>query len=311
MPEETKNKRKYTSPHTRAEESIAFRLQERDIEIIKAVNRCKYLQTGDVHKLLFPDCSKRRAQTRLTVLYHNGYLGRVIPFAAPGNGSSETAYYLDQAGRELLELYGIEPLFYPTAGKITHHNLLHALDLSAFRVYLELALRDHPKAELKTFIADFEMKGKTDKAINPNRYKLYRLYEEIIHPTTGEPLTVYPDAAIVFKGKGKFENFEELYFLEIDRGTEGLQVIQKKVVGYHYYRQQNVFRKFGERFKAFTVLIQTSNPKRAENMRKAIVDVNGADLVWITDVSKVNGHSIIKLPIWQDYQGRMQAIIAE
>lgn len=310
--ETTKTKRKYTSPYERQEESVRLVLKERDLDIVKLVNTYKYLQTSHVHQLLFDKASKRRAQTRLMKLFQNGYLGRVTPIVAPGKGSSETAYYLDQAGKELLEMQGIEALFYAKAGKISHHNLLHSLDLSDFRVNLELALRE-PKLseiiELKSFVADFEIKGRTDKAVHPHRFKLYKLYDEIIHPTTKEPLIIYPDASIILKGKGKYEKHEELYFLEVDRGTEGLQVIQKKVIAYHYYKQQGIFKKFGENLKTFTVLIQTSSTKRAENMRKALADVNGSDLIWVSDISKVNQQSIMQQAIWQDHKGTMQAVI--
>ncbi len=149
------------------------------------------------------------------------------------------------------------------------------------------------------------MKGQTAGAIGKKRYKLY---DEVMHPVTRAPYVVYPDALIVLKGKGRHEDYQRLYFLEIDRGTEGLYVIKDKVIGSSLYLKQNVFAKFGK-FKGFTMLLQTNSKKRAENIRHHITGVDGSELVWISDAGHANQEAIATSPIWQDHELNLRAIL--
>jgi hypothetical protein len=296
----------YLPKHSRAENEVAFVLTDRDLEILRVVNRYRYARTGQIKRLVFPDnTTEQSTRRRLKYLFHNGYLGRVMPFVRIGEGSSETAYYLDKAGRGVLEQAGAEITPYPTGGQVKHQFLDHALDISEFRVHLELALADHSAVEIKRFTADFEIKGHTANAIGKKKYKLY---DEVTHPMTREPYIVYPDALIVLQGKGKLESYQRLYFVEIDRGTEALNVIKDKVIGYSLYLKQNVFAKFGK-FKTFVVLLQTNSAKRAENIRHHLTGVDGSDLVWVTDGQKVKQDTIAAAPIWQDHELKTRAIL--
>ncbi len=298
--------KEYLPKHERAVKPVSFVLTDRDLEIFRVVNRYRYLRTGQIKRLVFPgNTTEQSTRRRLKYLFHNGYLGRVMPFVRIGEGSSETAYYLDKSGRELLKQAGEEVGAYAFGGQVKHHFLDHALDISEFRVNLELALVDHPVAEVHRFTADFEVKAHTADAIGKRRYKLY---DEVTHPATREPYVVYPDALIILKGKGKFEDYQRLYFLEIDRGTEGLNVIKDKITGYSLYLKQNVFVKFGK-FKGFTVLLQTNSAKRAENIRHFLTGVDGSELVWISDAGQVKQETIATSPIWQDHELKMRAVL--
>jgi len=296
----------YLPKHERAMKPVAFVLTDRDLEILKAVNRYRYLRTGQIKRLVFPgNTTEQSARRRLKYLFHNGYLGRVMPFVRIGEGSSETAYYLDKAGRDVLQQAGEEVGAYAFGGQVKHQFLDHALDISEFRVHLELALADHPVVEIHRFTADFEVKAHTTGAIGKKRYKLF---DEVAHPVSKESYVVYPDALITLKGKGSLEQFQRLYFVEIDRGTEGLNVIKDKIIGYSLYLKQNVFAKFGK-FKAFVVLLQTNSRKRAENIRHFLTGVDGAELVWVTDANQVTQETIATAPIWQDHERKARAIL--
>lgn len=298
--------KEYLPKHERAGKPVTFVLTDRDIEILRAVNRYRYLRTGQIKRLVFPEnTTEQSARRRLKYLFHNGYLGRVMPFVRVGEGSSETAYYVDKAGRDILQQAGEEIAAYATGGQVKHQFLDHALDISEFRVHLEIALADHPTVEIHRFTADFEVKTHTANAIGKRRYKLF---DEVAHPITKESYVVYPDALIVLKGKGSLEQYQRLYFVEIDRGTEGLNVIKDKVIGYSLYLKQNVFAKFGK-FKTFVVLLQTNSTKRAENIRHFLTGVDGSELVWISEAGQVKQETIATSPIWQDHELKRRAIL--
>ena len=296
----------YLSKHTRKKDGLNFVLTDRDIEILRAVNRCRYLRTSQIKRIVFPqNTTLQSTRRRLKYLFHNKFLGRITPFIQIGQGEGETAYYLDKAGGELLKEYGDELYSYSQQNQVRTQFLNHALDLSEFRINMETALKSHPIIELYRFTCDFELKEYTLKAMGR---KIYKLYDEVIHPINRQRHVVYPDALIILKGKGEYDEFQKVYFLEIDRGTESLSVIRDKVIGYNIYHKQKIFNKFGAG-DVFTVLLQTSSEKRAENIRKYLVDQEGAELVWVTNVQQVDENSIISSPIWQDYQFEQKAMI--
>ncbi len=287
-----------------------FRLTDRDIEIIHAVNRYRYLRTGQIQRLLFPENgsiqSCRRRLRNLSDLGHR-YLAKIEPYVQIGKGSAETAYYLDKQGEALLKEFGNPLISYTrrSSGQVKHHFLDHALDLSEFRLVLERALLHHSTITLHRFTADFEIKEHTQTALGK---KSYKLYHELIHPHHPQPFIVYPDALIILAGKDEHHSKQRLYFLEIDRGTEGMKVIRNKVIGYALYSDQRVFAKFGK-FARFRVLIQTHSEKRTENMRKALIGTQGESLVWITSVPRVTEETLLHASIWEDTQGQSHPIL--
>lgn len=300
------DKKKHLSKHKREPSGIKFVLTDRDIEILKAVNRCRYLKTSQIKKLVFADNKTiQPTRRRLKYLYHNKFLDRVVPFVQIGKGEAETAYFLDKEGTELLKDSEEEIYVYSKTGQVKHHFLSHALGISEFRINLEIALKNHTVIDLKRFTADFEIKAHTKEAVGK---KIYKLFDEVTHPINKGRYIVYPDALIVFQGKGKYSEYQKLFFLEIDRGTEGLSRIQNKIVGYHIYFQQKIFTKFGK-FKDFTILLQTNSTKRAQNIRKSLTDLNGTQFLWITTHNKANEKTILHNPIWQDHELNMRSLL--
>jgi hypothetical protein len=92
------------SRHKRNTKGVPLAITDRDIEILKAVNRCRYMRTGQVKRLVFPENkSTQSCQRRLKRLFHKKFLGRIMPFVQIGNGGTESACYLDEDGIALLK----------------------------------------------------------------------------------------------------------------------------------------------------------------------------------------------------------------
>lgn len=290
----------YLPQNQRQKSAVSFVITDRDVDICRVLNRYRFLRSGQIKRLVFPNTTTMQStRRRLKYLYHHGYVGRIEPFIQVGKGSAETAYFLDKAGRTLL-LELEEPLGnHSNNSSIKHPFLDHALDISEFRIHLEMATAESEIVALHRFVADHEIKKSTQKAIGRKRY---RLFDSIIHPVNRKNYTVYPDALIVLRGKGRYESFQRLYFLEIDRGTEGLSVLRDKLIGYNLYYQEAIFKKYGA-FSDFRVLIQTTSAKRQQNILDTFVDQAGASMVWITHQSLVSESSILHAPIWLNYQG--------
>lgn len=287
---------------------MAFRLTDRDMAIIRAVNRYRYLRSGQINRLFFPgNISKQSCQKRLKYLFHNGYLDRIFPYVQLGTenkeASSDVAYRLDKKGVEYLSSID-DDVIYPTRKRRVRHEFLqHSLDLSEFRVCLELALAALSGYQLRLFVPDFLQK---EGATGLTGFKRYRLYDEIRDPATGEMVVFYPDAMVVLEAIGS--EARRLYFVEIDRGTEGLQTIRRKIRAYQLYARNKLFAKFGP-FQNFAVLFQTSSERRAANMVKLIAEMDYGLQVLITHAAIVTEETVLTDPIWQQREGNSLSLI--
>ena len=290
----------------RAKGGVAFRLTDRDGDILKAVNRYRYMRTGQINRLLFQgNTSTQSCQKRLKLLFHNGYLDRIEPFLQQGSTeqSAGVAYRLDAKAVQYLTDFDIPIPYLTRKRRVKHQFLLHALDLSEFRLHLELAIEDTEALLLRRFVPDFMQK---EGAASLTGYRRYRLYDKIRDPVTGETVIFYPDAAFILQSATS--EAARLFFLEVDRGTEGLETIRRKLAAFHVYAAQGLFKKFGP-YERFVVLFQTSTPKRAENMVRLVRETVCQPTVLITDHRQVTADSVLHQPIWRDKSGEPKSLV--
>lgn len=303
-----KKKRHYTSPHKRNPNKFHFRLTDRDKETIRAVAKYRYLNVSLIHKLLYPpNTSTQVCARRCKKMFHAGYLSRCMPFFQGLAGSSACAYCLDKKGFELMKELGEEVRMYNTASQKSPMFLNHALAVSEFGIIIEKALEDHPFLYLERMIFDFELKAHVDQAIGNQKY---RLFSKLTHPISKCSYICYPDTLLVLRKKNDLQHPGKLIFVEIDRGTMGMNALKDKVVGYSLYNRQGVYKKFGK-FVGFRVLLQTSSAKRVEAMRRAFTDLHDCDLIWVTDLEQVRKHEseILTAPIWLNADWRTISIV--
>lgn len=262
--------------------------------ILDALGRYRYLRTNQISRLIFPvSKTVQSARRRLKYLYHAGYVGRIQPMTDSALGHAEMAYFLEPSGADLLDEETL-PQF-SRKGMVKPLFLRHGLDVSEFRLNLELGVQDLPDIELHRVVMDCELKAHTEKAVGRRRY---RLFDEILDPIGKRKLIVHPDMMFILKAEtaqGKI--FQRLFFVEIDRGTEGLRVIADKLTGYNLYKREAVYKKFGD-FDAFRVLLQTNSAKRAKNIAE-LADRFGVELdIWVCNERDFTSDNLLTAPIW-------------
>ena len=285
---------------------VPFRLMDRDITILRAVNRYRYLRTSQVNELIFSgNTSIQSARRRLKLLYQNNYLGRIQPFLQKGGEEqpADIAYHLGKLGQAVLEELGDTVFRYSKANQARHKFLLHALDLSQFRVSMELALANRDNLDVERFIPYFQMKEGLRSASGNQRY---RIFDEVREPVTGKIIVVYPDAAVILQSVPG--GVKRLIFVEIDRGTEGLEIIREKLFGYQLYFRRKGFSKYGVSDK-FTVLFQTSSQQRAENMAALTQSIKFEPNIFFTSHQLLNEKTIFDGEIWIDSEGKPRALL--
>lgn len=294
MPMTRSTKRSHLPKIGRSPKSVKFVVTERDLSVLDALGRYRYLRTGQIARLIFPQSKTvQSARRRLKYLYHAGYVGRIQPLIDSALGQSEMAYYLEPSGASLLDQDTL-PKF-SRKGTVKPMFLRHALAVSEFRLNLELAVQDLPEISLHRAIMDHELKSHTENAVGKRRY---RLFDEVLDPIGRRNLVVHPDMMFVLKAQtDQGKTFQRLFFVEIDRGTEGLRVIEDKLIGYHLYQREGVFRKFGD-FDRFRVLFQTNSDRRKSNICDLASRFSDQLDTWVSSEQEVDGGSVLTSPIW-------------
>lgn len=193
-------------------------LRERDKEVLLAVQRHRYLLTGQVQRLIFTDAATATAALRaasrcLRKLRELGLictLSRRIGGVRAGSGS--LVWYLSHAGERLLRLHDHKPLPSRRFFEPSPYFLAHTLAVSEISVRLTELCREQDI---------------TLPALQPEP-ECWRSYSE-----HGTHLSLKPDLyAVTVSGE-----YEDSWFFEVDLDTESPAKVIEKCERYHqYYR---------------------------------------------------------------------------
>ena len=193
-------------------------LRERDKEVLLAVQRHRYLLTGQVQRLIFTDAATATAALRaasrcLRKLKSLGLvctLTRRIGGVRAGSGS--LVWYLSHAGERLLRLHDHKPLPARRFFEPSPYFLAHTLAVSEISVRLAELCREQDMV-LSALQSEPEC---------------WRSYSE-----HGTHLSLKPDLyAVTVSGE-----YEDRWFFEVDLDTESPAKVIEKCQRYHqYYR---------------------------------------------------------------------------
>lgn len=197
---------------------IDSRLGARDRQLLGAVQKYRYLMTGQVQRLLFTDATNPSAGLRAAsrTLKKLSELGLVSSLSrrigGVRAGSSSLIWYLTHAGERLLRLssnetHPIRRFFEPSP-----HYLAHSLAVAESAIQLIEICREHEPE-----IASLQLEP-----------ECWRAYTNV-----GVSLSLKPDLYVSVVTK----EYEDHYFLEIDLDTESPAKVIEKCRRYHdYYR---------------------------------------------------------------------------
>ena len=309
-------KRKYNSLYQREKkEAVIFQITARDYEIIKAVNRFRYLHTFQIARLLGSSVSPLRR--RLKLLFKASFLNRYRPYVRVGDSKPPIAYYLGDEGARLLSERGEKVYVYPKSGKVKHLFFDHALDLSEFRIHFELALRNHEKVISPLFLSYFEQLDEDKKRVGYDRYRIFFDFQS----HKNERVALYPDGLFVLQVKEN-PKLQALFLLEIDRSTEGLSVIRKKLVAFNEWYRMKQYATFGEfgrnqdgSDRGFKLLIQCKSKQRVESILKGIQKTRGIgflksnDMIRVGWVGDIDNTSILNGEVWVNHENEKRQLV--
>jgi len=284
----------------RTSNTLPFELTERDREIIRHIQRHRFLRSSHICSLIAG--SSQQLLRRLKLLYHHGFLDRPriqIEYYHEG-GSREFVYGLGIKGASVIakELdCELETLLWDTKnGSIGRVFLKHALLVSDLMVAIELACREK----------QIRLLTEQELAASLNRNGDRQRFRWNVH-VAGQKLTAVPDRVFALESTATDGKIRRSYFfLEADRGT--MPVVRKTLVQTSFYRKLLAYeatwnqliheKHFG--FPRFRVVTVTTNAVRVKNLIDACAKLkSGHGLFLFTDRTILNKPLDILTHVWQ------------
>lgn len=276
-------------------------LTERDVALLVSLYKFRYLSLGQVERLHF--ASGQTAGRRVRRLRTAGV---VDDFRVPGvderlvrltpQGLALVAEHLGVSVGDLGDM--------PTRTRPKDYYFVrHFLAASDFRITLTEACATRADTTLLGFLPE-HLGVRTDGGVQ--KY-LRDVIADVTRP--GAKITHTPDAVFALERIGR----SALFFLEIDRGTEGIsdpeRGFAKTLRFYLNYLASGGYQRYqadfgvGEPFTAFRVLVVTSAGKRLENIRAVggvlrFEPASAKRFIWLAESGDVSTDTLLG-PMWR------------
>ena len=226
-------------------------LSEQDKAILRSLLQCRYLMTGQIQRLHFtdsvnPSAGLRAANAATAKL--KGY-GLIEPLkrriGGVRAGSHSYVWMLTESGFKLLNLINADAIKRRRSFEPSVSFLNHTLGVSEIFVQLKEICEGY---QLELIQLELEP-------------TCWRNYAE-----NGKLMSLKPDLFAVTQN----DRFEDIYFIEVDCGTESLNKILEKCRRYVRYRNTGIEQKKNEVFPLVVWLVESKNRKNA--LRRHIAD---------------------------------------
>lgn len=221
---------------------IDSRLGERDRHLLAAVQKYRYLMTGQIQRLLFTDATNasaglRAASRNLKKLDEFGLIDSLSRrIGGVRAGSSSLIWYLTHAGERLLRLrdakaFPVRRHFEPSA-----YFLAHTLAVAETSIQLTEICREHEPQI-------------TALQLEPECWRAYS--------SAGVACSLKPDLYAATMS----EEYEDRYFIEVDLDTESPAKIIEKCQKYHAYYRSGLEQEESEMFPLTVWIVPSINRK--------------------------------------------------
>lgn len=258
---------------------------ERDLRILEWVHECRFLTREQIQRLEFGPRAASSCKRRLTLLYHGGYLGRLLLPLPGAYGASRAVYYLDRDGARLLarvRRLDISPVEWRRRQSDTGQLFLaHAIDSNDVRVAFTLACRRH-KLRLEWL----------------DERALRRLgVRERIRGPSGQAVTLMPDAYFTIGDGDAVDGFA----LEVDRGTVPEQRMRARMRAYGEWAALGAYRRRLPAASLRVLFAVTScgrDGERLAHLKRWCEEEGGRSLFWFVSRDGLDTGDVLGPPVW-------------
>jgi len=280
------SKREYTPSYKRTITPQPMQLTDRDIGIVDAVYRHRVMAADQIEALLFPSSTSRGkrsiCQRRLQLLFHHGFLNRIVPPLVLGEGRKPYVYAVDENGADIIaNIQGIDRgdlAWRPKQNELGGRFLNHLLHIALVRIIFEI-LSEKRKLVLHRWLGEHEL----------NKEPFNQMVPYILQGR--KKIRIFPDGYFLMSPMTKPKNGH--CFLEIDMGTESNKQWAHKIKAYDHYRESGESVTHFHTTK-FRVLVVTTTEKRLRNLIKATRGASGSNRFWFTTFEHFD--------LWQPYK---------
>jgi len=260
-------------------------LQPRDLEVLRGLYESRIMTRQHIADMYF-DCKAESAKKRIQKL-----IGAGLIVEQPSKPNDPKPICLAKAGYELLAEHGVLNDF-PDQGwrsfqkrvQVSDATLRHELEVLSIKAAFVRSMRDYhglQLAEFSTWPKLYEFRAKRPVVRDGYTYQREMLMK--------------PDGFIRIHQDTAHGTAEHCFFLELDRGTETLNTVASKILGYRSYFQTGGFAKrMGCDPNApadcpFRVLVVASSDARIKNIAEVLLNQSPPiqTLAWLANFDSV------------------------
>jgi len=261
-------------------ESLPIQIQSRDIALLRGLFESRIMTLAHATAIHF-DGKSEAAKKRVQKLKAAGLIGerRRRAYEPSILFLTKTAFGILSDGGHIAE--------YP---RMSWEKLEGRVQVSDLTLKHELAVMD-VKAAFCTALHSRPEFAVTEFSTWP------RLSEfNAFHPATGAKVTVKPDGFIRLReDESDTEQSEYIFFLEVDRSTEALEVLTTRTLCYlDYYKHGGLAVRFGQERDAykefpFRVLFVCKSAERRDNIAARLLQTNPPvrTFAWLTTMDEM------------------------
>lgn len=246
-------------------DQLADRLSPRDLALVAAIQRHRFLATSQAERLLFTDhtsalSAARTARRVIRRLAANGLIRHLERrMGGMASGSAEYVWTITEAGHRLLATHanspGVKAMAIATAivGDTQRHRF-HEPSIRLLQHILAISEAALVLLELGRTISQIE---DVSIELEPASWRTYQAYG-------GARQLIRPDlTAVIVTTDDTGHAFEDHWFLEIDLGTEHLPTLLDKCRQYLAYRRSGTEQARHDVFPVIVWIMHSANRREA------------------------------------------------
>ncbi len=276
--------------YERVEDPRGIKLTERDRTLLLTIYQYDgRLSVDQIHRWFWPGKSKRKAQERISELFHNGYLQR--PSRRDSHNLPESVVLLDKKAVEVIaQGLDVDPTEVRLRQELGVSRVAHDILLNEFRHTCTQALSAHPAYTLEQWYGQDELARLLPSAL-PYLDHTGQRKKRLIRPDGYLSFFVKPDEAT--------RGYRLRFLIELDNKTEtNVRFGRDKVVpGIHFLHSQMYKQQFNAQSGRFMVVV-TGSERKFHNLRSDIMAAGGSAFFICTRLDWVIAEGVLQEPIW-------------
>jgi Replication-relaxation len=273
--------------YKRANTPPAMQITDRDVAILDAVCDMRFLTAEQIELLLFSPSTASSCRRRLSLLYHNAYLDRMLIPMKNAFGSTRAVYTLSRRGAEFVARARVcstrDLDWQPGDTDKELYFLQHTLAINDFRIMVTNTAKARGLSLDWTDERTLRRRTMKDYVTDPKR--------------PGQKLAVVPDGYFSLTDGGH----DQAFALELDRGTVEEKRFKAKVRALGEWKMNGTYeRRYGRKSLRvlFVVSGATRDPNRLQRIKRWTEAEAGRSLFWFANLGDLTPANLLSDELW-------------